>query len=67
MQLWSISRVRDSMVIQVKWSLEGLASDENESMTIREGKVRETYKLSIQKTPTIVKLCLKRYKSVSRL
>ena len=27
----------------------GLASDESESMTMREGKIRETYELSLQK------------------
>ena len=30
-------------------TLKGLASDESESMTMREGKIRETYKLSLQK------------------
>ena len=30
--------------------LKGLASDESESMTIREGKIRETHELSLQKT-----------------
>ena len=34
----------------------GLASDESESMTIREGKIRETYELSLQKTPALVKI-----------
>ena len=29
--------------------LKGLASDEKESMTIREGKIRDTYELSLQK------------------
>ena len=38
-----------------KWMV-GLASDESESMTIREGKVRETYELSLQKTPALVKI-----------
>ena len=46
--------------------LRGLASDESESMTIREGKVRETYELDLQKTQASVKLCLKRTKSVSK-
>ena len=36
-------------------------------MTMREGKIRETYGLSIQKTLVSVKLCLKRHKSVSKL
>ena len=49
-----------------KW-MAGLASNESESMTIREGKVIETYELSLQKTPALVKLCLKRHKSVSKL
>ena len=38
------------MVIQLKRSFEGLASDESKSMTMREGKIRETYELSLQKT-----------------
>ena len=49
-----------------KWMV-GLASDESESMTIREGKLRETEKLILQKIPALVKLCLKRHKSVSKL
>ena len=32
-----------------KW-IAGLASDESERMKIREGKIRETYELSLQKT-----------------
>ena len=51
----------------VKKGMAGLASNENESMTIREGKVRETYELNLQKTPALVKLCLKRHKRVSKL
>ena len=31
-----------------KW-MAGLASDESESMKMREGKIRETYELSLQK------------------
>ena len=31
-----------------KW-MEGLTSNESESMTMREGKIRETYELSLQK------------------
>ena len=50
MPLWSISCVKDSMVIQVKRSLEGLASNQSASMTMREGKIREIYELSLQKT-----------------
>ena len=38
------------MVIQVKRSLEGLASNQSASMTMREGKIRDIYKLSLQKT-----------------
>ena len=38
------------MVIQVKRSLEGLASNQSTSMTMREGKIREIYELSLQKT-----------------
>ena len=49
-----------------KWMV-GLARDESESMTIREGKVRKTYELSLQKTPLLVKLCLKWHKSVLKL
>ena len=49
-----------------KW-MAGLASDENESMTIREGKLREADELSLQKTPALVKLCLKWHKSVLKL
>ena len=54
-------------MIQVKRSLEGIGSDKNESMTKREGNIRETYELSLQKTPSLVKLCLKRHKTVSKL
>ena len=36
-------------------------------MTIREGKLRETDELSLQKTPALIKLFLKRHKSVSKL
>ena len=38
--------------------LKGLASDESESMTMREGKIREPNELSYQKNPVLVKLCL---------
>ena len=48
-------------------STSGLASDESTSMTMREGKTRETYELSLQKTPALFKLWLKRHKSVSKL
>ena len=36
-------------------------------MTMREGKIRETYELELQKTQASVKLCLKWHKSVSKL
>ena len=36
-------------------------------MTMREGKIRETYELHLQKNQALVKLCLKRHKSVSKL
>ena len=54
------------ILVMNKW-MAGLASDENESMTIREGKLREIDELSLQKIPALVKLCLKQHKSVSRL
>ena len=34
----------------MKHSLEGLASNQSVSMTMREGKIRGIYKLSLQKT-----------------
>ena len=37
------------MVIQVKRSLEGLTRNQSMSMTMREGKIREIYELSLQK------------------
>ena len=50
MQLWSISCVKDLMVIQVKWSLGGLTSNQSASMTMREGNIREIYEISLQNT-----------------
>ena len=57
--------IHEETYIQL-WSISGVASDESASMTVREGKIRETYKLSLQKTPALVKLCLKWHKIVSK-